>query len=488
MSILFWLWRYFCGIAAFAICPSQLFPRFLLIVRRPAVCRLDGSMTSSFDHERWLKLLPHQAEYSAPSPSLPPLAPDRHPAHQNSLFAQGHQPVYQQPSYSYHLARQSDFSNPFSTHAAHPYSESSPLLPFPSPFAHSHPPQQPEYPLHPQNDLSRRQAHAESLRGNAPSDGLAYSGAQVSAPGAWTRPDPVPSRHDSLGFDFGVPTSVAPVVTSTTPRAPTLVLVAEGGPLKIGDEDRAAVTGLLGLGLGPSPGEPATVSSVTGLGAFVDEPLDLDPESDSSDDAEGEDDDEEREEEDEDDEELSKDDDGDYAEESEQRSRRPTTATRSSTTRPLRRARTTSTLSRSHSHTHSSHSSSSHSISTPPTRSPTPDSPGPGGDSPPTTLKRPPPISSASARTTALPNKRRYRTSTTSGSGAFRCLHPSADGGPPCPVSFRRSYDLARHRDSKHGEGAKGAGGWRCRSCGGEFARKDSLQRHAGNKGHEAGV
>ncbi|KAI5479912.1 zinc finger, C2H2-type domain containing protein [Pseudohyphozyma bogoriensis] len=93
------------------------------------------------------------------------------------------------------------------------------------------------------------------------------------------------------------------------------------------------------------------------------------------------------------------------------------------------------------------------------------------------------------ARTTALPNKRRYRASTTSGTGNFRCLYPFPDG-TVCPVSFRRSYDLARHKESKHGKVENGMGKreWVCKGCGGEFARKDSLQRHAVNKGHIAGL
>lgn len=91
------------------------------------------------------------------------------------------------------------------------------------------------------------------------------------------------------------------------------------------------------------------------------------------------------------------------------------------------------------------------------------------------------------ARTTALPNKRRYRASTTSGTGNYRCLHPAPDG-TTCPVSFRRSYDLARHKESKHREGKGTKSNWICKGCGGEFARKDSLQRHALNKGHNAGV
>lgn len=108
-------------------------------------------------------------------------------------------------------------------------------------------------------------------------------------------------------------------------------------------------------------------------------------------------------------------------------------------------------------------------------------------------LPNPPaaPAQAPRTRTTALPNKRRYRASTTSGTGNFRCEFVNPDGSI-CPVSFRRSYDLARHKESKHGAARDGRqlqkANWICQSCTGEFARKDSLQRHAINKGHESGI
>ncbi|KAL8279269.1 hypothetical protein RQP46_008306 [Phenoliferia psychrophenolica] len=364
------------------------------------------------------------------------------------------------------------------------------------------------------NAIRRYSFEMQSIRGGANPGPLPGAGGphHSGAPGheQWQ------GQGGHNGYDFALASpNLQSIPTVTTPRAPMLVLVPDGGPEKgdapraaggMGDEDRAAVKGLLGLG-GSTPvgGVGPQEASVMGLAApFVDEPIDdLDLDHDSSasssgsDDAEGDDDDDDGDEEYQDSGLANGDE--DYTDKPDRRG-----AVTRFAPRDLRRARTTSTtLSVSH----------TSSLTTPPTRSPSPTFPaarnnaeedasgsddGEGSDdstqSPPAPaaaakshpLKRSISLSgSTSTRTTALPNKRRYRTSTTSGSGAFRCLHPNPEGGDPCPVSFRRSYDLARHRDSKHADGAKASTGWRCRTCGGEFARKDSLQRHAANKSHQ---
>ncbi|KAK4703531.1 hypothetical protein P7C70_g2684, partial [Phenoliferia sp. Uapishka_3] len=384
----------------------------------------------------------------------------------------------------------------------------------PQPHAYSHPdalnpnPANPPSQHHDVLDAHQLSQHSLGRRRNTFEIESLRSGATESERGG---PSGAPGHEfwqaEGRRYDFASHSPGLPAVpTSTTPRAPMLVLVPEAelqqgkseavvahvGGVGMEDEDRAAVKGLLGLG-GSTPvgGMGPREVSVTGLTTpFVDEPVDdldadLDRDNSSgsdSEDAEGEDDDEEEY----DSAHLTQGDE-DYTEDQNRRRSSGVVGSARVHARPIRRGRTgTASTTLSFSHT-----SESQSLTTPPTRSPSPsfaqeeDSPPP--DSPRSrNLKRPLPISSVSARTTALPNKRRYRTSTTSGSGAFRCLHPSTDGGPPCPVSFRRSYDLARHRDSKHGDGEKSSGGWRCRTCGGEFARKDSLQRHASNKGHDA--
>ncbi|GAA5978823.1 hypothetical protein JCM10908_004499 [Rhodotorula pacifica] len=98
------------------------------------------------------------------------------------------------------------------------------------------------------------------------------------------------------------------------------------------------------------------------------------------------------------------------------------------------------------------------------------------------------------------PNKRRRRApasgSTESGSnapvssGGIVCNHQNSDGSI-CGVIFRRPYDLARHKETIHGEGLKGekvkAKEWRCEECGGTFSRKDALLRHGRIRGHVTG-
>lgn len=447
--------------------------------------------SAAFDQNRWLELLPPPgARPFDGGMSLAPLAPSflRHsPSSVPSPL-----PFVAQAHYAYSGSRhaESDLSRRYSLPQPH---DAAPSTAFPSP------PLQPTIPLGPAaaqpDPLARRRStfDTQSLRGGAgPSPGV--PGASVTA-GAGASGDSWPAAlradHDEQRYDFAALASPAlvPAPAVTTPRAPMLVLVPDaehgknGGGGGMEDEDRAAVKGLLGLG-GSTPvgalGPQLQLQAVTAA-PFVDEPLDdeleLDHDDDSSgsdsDDAEGEDDDGE------DDYDPAR----DYADEHD---RRRSGASQSAPARfpirALRRGRTASSaLSLAH----------SDSQTTPPTRSPSPsiatsdDDDDAAAPAPHHPLKRALSLSGPSARTTALPNKRRYRTSTTSGSGAFRCLHPAADGGAPCPVSFRRSYDLARHRDSKHGDGAKASSGWRCRTCGGEFARKDSLQRHAANKAHQ---
>lgn len=75
-------------------------------------------------------------------------------------------------------------------------------------------------------------------------------------------------------------------------------------------------------------------------------------------------------------------------------------------------------------------------------------------------------------------------------SGGIECNHQNADGSI-CGVIFRRPYDLARHKETIHGEGLKGekvkAKEWRCEECGGTFSRKDALLRHGRIRGHVTG-
>lgn len=109
-------------------------------------------------------------------------------------------------------------------------------------------------------------------------------------------------------------------------------------------------------------------------------------------------------------------------------------------------------------------------------------------------------------RKTTRPNKRRRRapatsssshstshtntsSSGTSSSTQIRCTHISPDG-LVCGVIFRRPYDLARHRETIHGEGVGGGKKveWSCKQCGGTFSRKDALIRHGRISGHKSGV
>lgn len=94
----------------------------------------------------------------------------------------------------------------------------------------------------------------------------------------------------------------------------------------------------------------------------------------------------------------------------------------------------------------------------------------------------------------APPNKRRRRAqgsaSGATGSGSIVCNHLNSDGST-CGVIFRRPYDLARHKETIHGEGLKGekvkAKEWKCAECGGTFSRKDALLRHGRIRGHSTG-
>lgn len=105
--------------------------------------------------------------------------------------------------------------------------------------------------------------------------------------------------------------------------------------------------------------------------------------------------------------------------------------------------------------------------------------------------------SSTHRRTTApAPNKRRRRVPPSSSlhstsSTAIRCPHANSDG-TTCGVVFRRPYDLARHRETIHGETAEGKVAkkveWTCKGCGGTFSRKDALIRHARIRGHKSGI
>ncbi|ORY75291.1 hypothetical protein BCR35DRAFT_306258 [Leucosporidium creatinivorum] len=111
----------------------------------------------------------------------------------------------------------------------------------------------------------------------------------------------------------------------------------------------------------------------------------------------------------------------------------------------------------------------------------------------------PPRASSSSTshrRTAPAPNKRRRRVPPSSSlhstsSTAIRCPHVNSDG-TTCGVVFRRPYDLARHRETIHGETAEGKATkkveWTCKGCGGTFSRKDALIRHARIRGHKSGI
>ncbi|GAA5879147.1 hypothetical protein JCM1840_006209 [Sporobolomyces johnsonii] len=100
--------------------------------------------------------------------------------------------------------------------------------------------------------------------------------------------------------------------------------------------------------------------------------------------------------------------------------------------------------------------------------------------------------------TSAPPTKRRRRapapSSTSTSSTAITCDHVDTSTGARCGVVFRRPYDLARHKETIHGEsltGEKLAPGkvkeWRCEECGGTFSRKDALLRHGRIRGHRTG-
>ncbi|KAK4053003.1 hypothetical protein OIO90_004127 [Microbotryomycetes sp. JL221] len=72
--------------------------------------------------------------------------------------------------------------------------------------------------------------------------------------------------------------------------------------------------------------------------------------------------------------------------------------------------------------------------------------------------------------------------------GGVACPHINKDG-LPCGTIFRRPYDLARHRETIHGEGKPGKKvDWNCQECGGTFSRKDALIRHARIRNHTSGL
>jgi hypothetical protein len=90
------------------------------------------------------------------------------------------------------------------------------------------------------------------------------------------------------------------------------------------------------------------------------------------------------------------------------------------------------------------------------------------------------------------PNKRRRRTHTSlptsTPSSALRCSHQMSET-EICGTLFRRPYDLARHRETIHGDGVKGGRKeWGCEGCGGVFSRKDALIRHGRIRGCKVGI
>lgn len=92
-------------------------------------------------------------------------------------------------------------------------------------------------------------------------------------------------------------------------------------------------------------------------------------------------------------------------------------------------------------------------------------------------------------RGAAAPNKRRRRVPPASGSttgGTLRCTHVGPEGR--CATFFRRPYDLERHKETIHGEGAGGKVEWVCKTCQGSFSRRDALLRHSRIRGHTSGI
>ncbi|GAA6042206.1 hypothetical protein JCM8097_005092 [Rhodosporidiobolus ruineniae] len=99
----------------------------------------------------------------------------------------------------------------------------------------------------------------------------------------------------------------------------------------------------------------------------------------------------------------------------------------------------------------------------------------------------------SSASSGPPPPKRRRRAPAASsaaaaGPNAILCDHTNADGSP-CGVAFRRPYDLARHKETIHGEDLGGgkvkSKEWKCEECGGTFSRRDALLRHGRIRGHK---
>lgn len=87
------------------------------------------------------------------------------------------------------------------------------------------------------------------------------------------------------------------------------------------------------------------------------------------------------------------------------------------------------------------------------------------------------------------------KSSSSTSKGSISCDHVSTSTGEKCGVVFRRPYDLARHKETIHGETLGGeklppgkAKEWRCSECGGTFSRKDALLRHGRIRGHKPGV
>ncbi|GAA6062172.1 hypothetical protein JCM10212_005127 [Sporobolomyces blumeae] len=107
--------------------------------------------------------------------------------------------------------------------------------------------------------------------------------------------------------------------------------------------------------------------------------------------------------------------------------------------------------------------------------------------------------SSRRANNAPAPKRRRRvpaaNATTSSGAkGSIACDHVSS-AGERCGVVFRRPYDLARHKETIHGETLGGeklppgkAKEWRCEECGGTFSRKDALLRHGRIRNHKVGV
>lgn len=101
--------------------------------------------------------------------------------------------------------------------------------------------------------------------------------------------------------------------------------------------------------------------------------------------------------------------------------------------------------------------------------------------SPPASRRR-----SGSRPPASAPSKRRKQSSgITSAPGTIPCPFVSSDGRA-CGVVFRRPYDLARHKETIHGDGTKKKPAWVCSVCQGTFSRKDALLRHCRIRSHKS--